>query len=271
MFDELAEGVFRRRYEHLDLNVGVIIGEDGVLIIDTRSTHREADELLRDLSRLTDLPVSRVINTHWHWDHAFGNSRFSGASIVGHVNCRTRLLQEGEEMKRGVALDWFSAETRHEIDEVEIVAPTETFAIESTLDMGRRVDLTYYGRGHTDADIIIRVPDADVAFFGDLVEQGAPPSFGDSYPLEWPLTLRLATEDMAGTIVPGHGDVVNADFVESQHQELVMVAELAQAYRDGELGLEEACAAGPYPETIMEEALERAKFGVDAERSASET
>lgn len=260
MFDELAEGVIRRRHEHLDLNVGVVIGEEGVLVVDTRATHREADEMLAELRQLTNLPVRWVINTHWHWDHTFGNSRFPKASIVGHVNCRTRLIEEGEEMKR-VARNWFPPETLHEIDEVEIVPPVETFSTNATLDIGRQIDMSHHGKGHTDADIVIRVPDADVAFFGDLVEQGAPPSFGDSYPLDWPLTLRLAADDMPRAVVPGHGDVVDGDFVKSQHEELVVVAQLAEAYRAGELDLEKACVTGPFPEEVMKTALKRAKLG----------
>lgn len=81
MFDELGEGVFRRRYEALDLNIGVVIGEDGVLVVDTRASHSQADQFKKELSSLTDLPVRWVINTHWHWDHTFGNSRFPDVDL----------------------------------------------------------------------------------------------------------------------------------------------------------------------------------------------
>ena len=83
MFDELADGVFRRHYESLDLNVGVVLGDEGSLIADTRASHVEADELLDELRRLTSLPVLWVIDTHWHWDHTFGNARFPGGGDLG--------------------------------------------------------------------------------------------------------------------------------------------------------------------------------------------
>jgi glyoxylase-like metal-dependent hydrolase (beta-lactamase superfamily II) len=83
VFDQLADGVFRRRYASLDLNIGVVIGDEGVLIVDTRASHVEADELRSDLRALTAKPVLWVIDTHWHWDHTFGNARFPGAEIWG--------------------------------------------------------------------------------------------------------------------------------------------------------------------------------------------
>ena len=63
----------------------MIVGSDGVAVIDTRSTHRQAEEIRRDLASLTNLPVTTVINTHGHYDHAFGNSVFRPAAIWGHV------------------------------------------------------------------------------------------------------------------------------------------------------------------------------------------
>lgn len=258
VFDELAEGVFRRRYESLDLNIGVVIGEDGVLVIDTRSTEREAAELRDELAGLTQKPVRWVVNTHWHWDHAYGNAVFEDAEIWGHELCQIALETHGEEMK-AAAKKWLPEASHEEIDRVRIVPPTKTFAERATVAIGRSVDLSYHGFGHTDNDIIVTVPDGGVAFFGDLIEEGAPPNFGDSHPVAWPLTLRLASESLPPTIVPGHGDVVGPGFVDSQHQELVEVAELSARFVAGEVGLEEACALGPYGVDVMRSALLRAQ------------
>jgi glyoxylase-like metal-dependent hydrolase (beta-lactamase superfamily II) len=258
MFDQLAEGVYRRRYESLDLNVGVVIGDDAALVVDTRASHREAAELVEELTRLTPLPVRWVVNTHWHWDHAFGNALFSNAEIWGHDLCQIALANHGREMK-AAAKEWLPADRHAEIDEVEIVPPMQTFAERATLEIGRSIEMSYYGFGHTDSDIIVIVPDADVSFFGDLVEEGAPPSFGDSYPVAWPLTLGLASVEASGTIVPGHGDVVDPPFVRSQQEELVAVADLATAFVNGEVDLDAAASSGPYDDSVMRSALIRAQ------------
>jgi len=73
------------------------------------------------------------------------------------------------------------------------------------------------------------------------------------------LTLRLASQSMPGTIVPGHGDVVDSKFVQSQHEELVAVADLATDYVTGEVDLEEAASAGPFSDEVMRGALLRAQ------------
>jgi glyoxylase-like metal-dependent hydrolase (beta-lactamase superfamily II) len=258
VFNQLAEGVFRRRYNALDLNVGVVVGEDGVLIVDTRASHAQAAELIDELKSITTLPVRWVVNTHWHWDHVFGNAMFPDAQIWGHELCQIALETRGEEMK-AAAKEWVPSQHHDEIDQVEIVAPGESLAERTSLAIGRPVNLSYHGFGHTDADIIVNVPDAGVSFFGDLVEEGAPPSFGDSYPVAWPLTLRLASDTLPETIVPGHGDVVGQEFVRTQHEELVVVAEKATDYVNGEIELDEAAANGPYSHAVMRSALSRAQ------------
>ena len=258
MFDQLAEGVFRRRYDSLDMNVGVVIGEDGVLIVDTRASHQQASELIEELGEVTTLPVRWVVNTHWHWDHVFGNAMFLDAEIWGHELCQIAMESRGEEMKTAVR-EWLPPQHHDDIDQVKVVPPGKTFAKRTSLAIGRAVNMSYHGFGHTDADIVVTVPDADVSFFGDLIEQGAPPSFGDSYPVAWPLTLRLASEGLSGTIVPGHGDIVDPDFVRSQHEELVVVAELATDYVNSDVDLDEATASGPYSHEVMQSALLRAQ------------
>jgi glyoxylase-like metal-dependent hydrolase (beta-lactamase superfamily II) len=258
VFDELAEGVFRRRYESLDLNIGVVIGEDGVLVIDTRSTEREAAELRDELAVLTQKPVRWVVNTHWHWDHSYGNAVFEHAEIWGHELCQIALETHGEEMK-AAAKKWLPEASHEEIDRVRIVPPTRVFSERATIAIGRSVDLSYHGFAHTDNDIIVTVSDGGVAYFGDLIEEGAPPNFGDSHPVAWPLTLRLASETLPPTIVPGHGDVVDPAFVETQHEQLVEVAELSTRFVEGEVGLDEACTLGPYGVDVMRSALLRAQ------------
>lgn len=258
MFDELGDGVFRRRYESLDLNVGVVVGEDGVLIVDSRSHQVEADELNAELKTLTPLPVRWIVNTHFHWDHTFGNSRFAGAEIWGHERCREVLTTRGDEMKES-AKRWLPEDLHHLIDEVMIKPPNRVFSSQASIEVGRRVEMSYHGLGHTDSDIVVRVPDADVSFAGDLIEESAPPNFGDSYPVMWPLTLRLAIEDLSGVVVPGHGDVVGEDFVKAQHDELVLVAELATQVINGEVGADDAASLGPYPRDVMLSAIARAR------------
>lgn len=258
MFDQLGDGVYRRRYESLDLNVGVVVGDEAVLVVDTRSTTSEAEELRAELRQLTSLPVRWVVNTHWHFDHTFGNGVFADVEIWGHELCQKALAERGEDMLAG-AREWLAEERHGEIEDLQIVPPTNVFSETASIDIGRRVEMSYHGLGHTDADIVVAVPGADVAFFGDLVEEGAPPSFGDSYPVSWPSTLGLASFDLPATVVPGHGDVVGPSFVRSQHEELTAVADLATALLGGDLVFEEAVGAGPYSEKVMRNALLRAQ------------
>jgi glyoxylase-like metal-dependent hydrolase (beta-lactamase superfamily II) len=255
MFDELADGVFRRRYESLDLNVGVVLGDDGVLVVDTRASHVEADELLEELRGLTSLPVRWVIDTHWHWDHTFGNSRFPAAEIWGHELCRNAMAERGESMKEDAAL-WLPDRV-DEIADVTITPPTRVFATVAEIDIGpTRVDLTYHGLGHTDADIVITV--GDVSFMGDLLEEGAPPVFDDGYPMSWPGSLTSALAIGSSIIVPGHGDIMSKETAAAQLEEIEAVAALARRCVEEGLPGPDATGRGPYPEAVMISALERA-------------
>jgi glyoxylase-like metal-dependent hydrolase (beta-lactamase superfamily II) len=251
-WDELGDGIFRRRYETLDQNIGLIAGSDEAIVIDTRSHHVHADELRRDVARLTKVPVTTVINTHMHWDHAFGNARFPGCRIIGHVTCRSRLIEDGEKM-RNATIAQLPEEWHEPLRGVEIVPPDTTFENSMTIDLDdRQIRLAHFGRGHTDNDIAVMID--DILFAGDLIEQGAPPAFGDSYPKEWPSTLGQLLKEAAPVWVPGHGDVVDRPFVENQRDELAQVARLIeQRMKDNA----ESFRAGPYSAAVLEQAWER--------------
>ena len=258
MFEELSEGVYRRNYPFLRLNIGVVIGDDGILLIDTRESHEAAGVLAEELRILTSLPVRWILNTHWHWDHVFGNSIFQDAAIWGHRLC-SQVLRDSPEQHRADARMWMPEERWDEIDRVEIVPPGDTFDALTSIDIGgKKVEATYHGRGHTDADILIHCD--GVTFIGDLVEEGEPPKMGDSYPFDWPATLVAARSTLRSVVVPGHGELLTPADVQNQQKLMERVAEtLRQVLHEGR-PVDDAVRNGPLPELDMRKALARARL-----------
>ena len=107
---------------------------------------------------------------------------------------------------------------------------------------------------------MISIPDADVLCAGDLVENVAPPSFGDAFPMDWPETAEglLAMTGPRTVVVPGHGDPGGRAFVEEQVASFRAIAGLATRVHAGELELEAAIAAAPYSARAARQPLERA-------------
>lgn len=230
---EVADRVFQRRYQPHDVSVCVIRGAAGVVVVDTRSSHRQADELRADLAELGDPGVRWVVNTHAHFDHCFGNFRFGPDSdldvpIFGHERMPAHLIDHEHPM----LADWIEQGTEpiEEWREVIITPPTMLVSAGTTVDIGDRiVKLLHLGRGHTDNDLVVHVPDAAAWLVGDLLEESGPPAYGpDSFPLEWPDTvgdLRSRLVDNA-ILVPGHGAAVRPSFAAEQHAALQTVADL---------------------------------------------
>lgn len=250
-WQEVGDRVYRRWYDSLSLNIGLIVGDGEALVVDTRATYGQADELKTEITRVTSAPVRYVVNTHHHWDHTFGNARFGGSELVGHTRCASRLVATGPEMKRHLE-QLVAPEDRDEVQAIEIVPPTTTFDDTLELDVGGRlVTLSYLGRAHTDNDIVIRA--AGVVFAGDLLEESAPPYFGDSFPLEWPDTLTAMLD--GDLYVPGHGDVMSPAEASDQLADLEAVRrEVEECLRSGW-----PISEGPYPLEVMHTALERGR------------
>jgi glyoxylase-like metal-dependent hydrolase (beta-lactamase superfamily II) len=243
---EIGDRVFVRRYASFDQNIGAVLGRGGVMVIDTRSTHVQAREILADLRELTSVPVSVVVDTHGHFDHVYGNHVFRPAPIWGHERCVTFIERTGEQRRATIAAT--EPEIAADIPEVVIDPPDRTFSETAFVDVGdRRVELRFLGRGHTDHDIVIRVADAGVLFAGDLVENGAVPWFGDGYPLDWPETAFRVAELTVGVVVPGHGDHAGRAFADAQAAAILALADLARHVQAGRLTLDEAVAATPFP------------------------
>jgi len=263
------------RHRDLDLTTGFVRGAAAGLVVDTGADLVAARGVREEIARLAgtaELPLS-VVYTHAHFDHCFGTAALTtpaaseqpapGSAAVtsppvpvwAHERCAVELAVNGVRQResvvaglRGAGRD-LAAEL---VAAVVPVLPTRTLDTAAVISLGGRdVQLLHLGRGHTDHDVVVLVPDVDVVFAGDLVEQGAPPAFEDSDPRAWPRTLgalldALGPTASAAKVVPGHGDPVDAAFVAAQQAELVAVAEAcARGLTDG----------GPYPVDVMEQAL----------------
>jgi glyoxylase-like metal-dependent hydrolase (beta-lactamase superfamily II) len=252
---EIGDRVFVRRYEFYDQNIGLILGRAEALVIDTRSTYAQAREIQDHVRELTDSPIGVVVDTHGHFDHVFGNGIFRPATIWGHERCVTFMVRNGERRKATIAVE--EPTLADDLAEIVIDPPDRVFATHARVEVGgREVLLRYLGRGHTDHDIVVEVPETDVVFGGDLVENGNVPFFGDAYPLEWPDTVGLLAARVvdAAVVVPGHGDLGGKAFLDAQTASLAQLVDLARRVETGELTLDEAIAAHPFPEHPPEDA-----------------
>ena len=253
---ELGDRFFVRRYAFYDQNIGVVLGRGCALVIDTRSTYAQAREILDDLRELTDDPVTVVVDTHGHFDHAYGNRIFRPATIWGQAGCVPFLERTGEARKAAIAAD--EPGLAAELDEIVIDPPDRTFEREATIEVGgREVVLRFLGRGHTDHDAVITVPGTDVVWAGDLLENGAVPFFGDGYPIDWPATaaaiVALVDPDR-GVVVPGHGDHAGIAFARSQAASFAALADLAERVHAGQITTDDAVDAHPFPAHPAEQA-----------------
>jgi glyoxylase-like metal-dependent hydrolase (beta-lactamase superfamily II) len=258
-WEPIGPGIWKRQYPPFRMNVGLVLGDSECLLIDTRATEREGWDLRLDVSTVTSLPISDVVNTHAHFDHCFGNAAFTDARIWGHVDCRRVLERFGESERSYWAARVHDLDT-DELLRTQIVPPERTLSDEATLQVGgRRIELKFLGRGHTEHDIVVVLPDSDLVFAGDLLEEGSPPWFDDSWPLEWPAAVGELLRLGAASYVPGHGALMAPADGEAQQRDLARLAELADAVVSGRLDDAEARASSPFDLEQTEIALQRAR------------
>ncbi len=273
-FTEIADRVWVARYDWFDVNVTLVGGDRGLLVVDTHASDLAARAVIDDVRRLGaalgSQSVVGIVNTHEHFDHTFGNGAFRAAygdlPIHAHEVAAEQTVPAGERIK---ALYDDDADDPHriEVQATEIVPADHTFSSAMALDLGdRMVELVHPGRGHTAGDLVLRVPDADVLLAGDLVEESvarnAVPGFGsDCYPLDWPhsLDIVLSLSTSSTVVVPGHGAPVDREFVEEQRNAIGIVA---QTIRDlAARGVPEADALAatewPYPREELAAAVRR--------------
>ena len=204
---ELETGVYARLHEGLT-NAGFIVGDSGVLVIDSLRVPSFARDLIQDVRHVTSKPIQYVVDTHSHWDHSWGNEEFPEATIIGHENCYKEMVDvEASRQWRDKVVsanEPWSEEARL----VNITPPSLTFETSMQLFFGgREIHLRYFGKAHTSGDIFIHLPGERIVFTGDVAQDSGVPYLGDGYPGEWPETDNRLVELPVDRFVSGHGPV----------------------------------------------------------------
>ena len=191
-----------------DPNSGIIIGDDGVIVIDAQATPAMAAQVIERVRKVTDKPIKYVVLSHYHAVRVLGASGYKAQEIIASDTCRAMIAERGKE-------DWDSEFGRfprlfRSAESIPgLTWPTVTFKEKMTLWLGkRRVDLMHIGRAHTAGDIVAYVPDANVVFSGDIVEYKSACYCGDAHFTDWPQTLDNLAAFKADALVPGRGEAL---------------------------------------------------------------
>jgi glyoxylase-like metal-dependent hydrolase (beta-lactamase superfamily II) len=224
-------------------NIAVLTGADGKVFIDAGIT-ASRPRILEAANSLSRDPIKHLINTHWHFDHADGNTWMNaeGAAIIAHENTHKHLLvaQRVE--------DWDYTFPSPPLAAV----PTEVFSSDKTVDLNRsKLALKYYGPAHTDSDISVTFPESDILHCGDTYWNGIYPFIDYSTGGNIDGMIKAAEANVADVtdrtiVIPGHGQPVSNKAELTQYRDMLVairdnVARLKQQGRS----LEDAIAAKP--------------------------
>ncbi len=203
-FEEIGRDLYAFTAEG-DPNSGVIIGDDGVLVIDAQATPAAAQNVIDCIRGVTDKPIKYVVLSHYHAVRVLGASGFQAQEIIASDVCRAMIQERGQE-------DWLSEFGRmprlfKDPDTIPgLTWPTVTFREKMTLYLGkRRVDLMFLGRSHTAGDIVAWVPDSQIMYSGDAVEFKSACYCGDAHFTDWPSTLDRIGSFQPEALMPGRG------------------------------------------------------------------
>jgi glyoxylase-like metal-dependent hydrolase (beta-lactamase superfamily II) len=203
-FDELGEGLYAYTAEG-DPNSGIIVGPDGVIVLDTQATPAMAAEVQARVATVTDKKVNQIVLSHYHAVRVLGASGYPAHSIIASDVTRAMIVERGQQ-DMDSEIGRFPRLFRGRDGIPGLTWPTQTFHKQMTLWLGEReARIIHIGRAHTAGDTIVWLPKERVLFAGDTVEFGATPYCGDAHFTDWPATIAKLRELGAEKMVPGRG------------------------------------------------------------------
>lgn len=203
-FTRLSENAYAYTAEG-DPNTGVVVGDDGVLVIDTQATPKMAEDVLRRIRAVTDKPVKYVVLSHYHAVRVLGASAYRPREIIA-SRATLEMIRERGAQDMASEIERFPRLFQSVESIPGLTWPTLTFEHAMTLWMGTlEVQIIHAGRGHTRGDTIVWLPGQRVLFSGDLVEYGVAAYAGDAQLADWPRTLDALRALEPAILVPGRG------------------------------------------------------------------
>ena len=248
----LADGVYAlvSNLNAVD-NSGFVVGERGVLVIDAHINAEMAHQIQDAVKAVTDKPILYLVNTNYHGDHTFGNYAFPAATeIVAHRATAERMREF--EAEKEFLLPTVNGD-RSVYADAQLRLPDVVFDDSMRLDLGgREVELYHFGPGNTPGDAVVYVPEARVAWTGNLVL-----GFGMPFLIEGGAGAYLTTIERFAdaldleTVVPGHGPIVPGGILEAYRSYLAGLVELVSQRVEPESSLETALAAFPLTDALI--------------------
>jgi len=197
-------------------NGGVYVGTDGVLVIDAKMNEESVKQTIEEIKKITDEPIKYLINTHSDGDHIAGNRFFpESVTIIAHESCRKEFFHPRRD---GKPSEWSSPE-------LAPFVPSMTYRHKMHIYLGsKKVELWYFGVGHTKGDTVVYFPEEKTAFLGDQIFMGRPQLIhsykgGNSFAHVKTLTKMLETLD-AERFCSGHSDPIDRSTVKHHVEEM---------------------------------------------------
>jgi glyoxylase-like metal-dependent hydrolase (beta-lactamase superfamily II) len=188
-----------------DPNSGVIVGDDGIMVIDTQATPGMAKDVIRRIREVTEKPIKYVLLSHYHAVRVLGASAYNAQEIIA-SQATLEMIRERGAQDMASEIGRFPRLFRAVESIPGLTWPTLTFERQMTVWMGKlEVQIIHVGAGHTRGDTIAWLPSEKVLFSGDLVEFNAGIYAGDAQLEEWPATLDRLRALRPEKLVPGRG------------------------------------------------------------------
>jgi glyoxylase-like metal-dependent hydrolase (beta-lactamase superfamily II) len=202
---ELAPGAYGFVSDY-DPNCGFIVGEDGVLVVDTRATPPLARELIAAIRSVTDKPIKYLFLTHYHAVRVLGARAFGPEVTVIASEGTHEWIGERGQADFDSELGRFPRLFQGHDEIPGLTQPHLTCPDRMTVHLGKlEVQLLHIGRGHSRGDSVAWIPSLGVLFAGDLVENRTAVYAGDGYIAEWSSTLAKLEALQPRAMVPGRG------------------------------------------------------------------
>lgn len=218
--EQIGDGVYVMRDGGVPLvpNVGIVVGDDGVLVVDTGMGPANAETVIDEVRKITNLPIRYLVTTHFHPEHNYGAQAFPKDTILAYATAQYKELKEKGEYYRTWFIEMFGDDVRALLEPVRLIEPDITFSERAEFNLGGLpVELYYFGRpAHTRGDTVVYLPKQTIAFVGDLAPNGNFPILADSDSSirGWILTLADLAGLGAESLVPGHGPIGNVEVIQ---------------------------------------------------------